>query len=216
MKSSKGETTRERILEAGCELFAEKGFAGTTTQDVCKRADANTASVNYHFRSKDNLYREVWAHLHALAVERSAVSLDKAVSAEDKLRRFISLRVETILSSGPESRFPRIIHWEMGQPTALHGELCERYMHKRRAWFMEVVREIVGDCLDDHTLRLAGFCIHSPLIHLIEMQARPVSARCLKQHQHSEEDPQALVETLCTFALAGLRELSRQRTKQED
>ena len=114
MESNRGETTRERILNAACELFAEKGFSGTTTQDICTHADANIAAVNYHFRSKENLYREVWEHLHALAAERWAVSMDKAVSAEEKLRLFIRLRVETILSSGPESRLPRIVHWEMG------------------------------------------------------------------------------------------------------
>jgi len=216
MGSSKGETTRERILEAACELFAAKGFAGTTTQDICARADANIAAVNYHFRSKDNLYRDVWAHLHELAAERWTSSVDEAASAEEKLRGFIRLRVETILSGGPESRFPRIIHWEMGQPTGLHQELRERYMHKRRTWFLEIIRDIVGDHLDDHVLRLAGFCIHSPLIHLIEMKARPGAAHRVKTCRHSDEDPEGLVDTLCTFALAGLRELARQHGKKED
>lgn len=208
--SSRGETTRERILESACELFAETGFAGTTTQDICAKAEANVAAVNYHFRSKENLYREVWAHLHELAMERWTRNLEGAATAEEKLRAFIRLRVESILSSGPESRLPRIIHWEMGQPTALHEELGERYMHRKRMWFTDVVRQVVGDTVDDHTVRLAGFCIQSPLIHLSEMKMRPAHVH-RRKHTHSEADPEALVETLCTFALAGLRELARQR-----
>ena len=212
---NRGETTRVRILEAACELFAAKGYAGTTTQDICAKAEANIAAVNYHFRSKDNLYRDVWAHLHGLAMARWDGSVGEADTAEGKLRAFIRLRVESILSDGPESHWPRIIHWEMGQPTALHEELTDRYMQPKRRWFTGVVRDLVGDTLDEHTLRLAGFCIHSPLIHLGEMKARPRHAPC-RRTGHSEGDPEALVETLCTFALAGLRELARQRGKQEN
>ena len=78
---------------------------------------------------------------------------------------------------------------------------------------MAVIREVVGGNLDEHTLRLAAFYIRSPLTHLTEMKARPASARRAKR-QRSAEDPEALAETLYTFALAGLRELSRQHGEE--
>ena len=48
-------STQEHILKAAVELFSEKGFANTTTRDICKHADANVAAVNYHFKGKSGL-----------------------------------------------------------------------------------------------------------------------------------------------------------------
>src|SRR4030095_6599746 len=51
--------TRARVLRAATELFAERGFHGTTIRDVAARAGANVASGHYHFGSKRDLYVEV-------------------------------------------------------------------------------------------------------------------------------------------------------------
>ena len=52
--------TKERILGAAEELFAQHGFAGTSLRQVTSRADVNIAAVNYHFGSKENLVNEVF------------------------------------------------------------------------------------------------------------------------------------------------------------
>ena len=53
-------STKERILGAAEELFAQHGFAGTSLRQVTSRADVNIAAVNYHFGSKENLVNEVF------------------------------------------------------------------------------------------------------------------------------------------------------------
>ena len=53
-------STKDRILGAAEELFAQHGFAGTSLREVTSRADVNIAAVNYHFGSKDNLINEVF------------------------------------------------------------------------------------------------------------------------------------------------------------
>ncbi len=40
-------------------LFAEKGFAGTHTREICARAKVTKPVLYYHFKSKENLYREL-------------------------------------------------------------------------------------------------------------------------------------------------------------
>jgi AcrR family transcriptional regulator len=52
--------TKDRILGAAEELFAQYGFAGTSLRQVTSRADVNIAAVNYHFGSKENLVNEVF------------------------------------------------------------------------------------------------------------------------------------------------------------
>lgn len=53
-------STKDRILGAAEELFAQSGFAGTSLRQVTSRADVNIAAVNYHFGSKENLVNEVF------------------------------------------------------------------------------------------------------------------------------------------------------------
>jgi AcrR family transcriptional regulator len=51
------EATRERILDAAVEAFAEKGFLGASTREIARRAGTNQGLITYHFRSKDELWR---------------------------------------------------------------------------------------------------------------------------------------------------------------
>jgi AcrR family transcriptional regulator len=47
---------QEHIMNAAIELFAEKGFEGSSIRDLAARADVNVAMVNYYFGSKDKLF----------------------------------------------------------------------------------------------------------------------------------------------------------------
>ena len=51
--------TRARIIEAAGPIFAEKGFRDATVREICDAAEVGLASVNYHFRDKQQLYVDV-------------------------------------------------------------------------------------------------------------------------------------------------------------
>ncbi|MBH9553203.1 TetR/AcrR family transcriptional regulator [Inhella gelatinilytica] len=60
---------RERLLDAAARLFADQGFAETSTREICTAAGLNAGAIHYHFGDKDALYRAVLARpleaLHA-------------------------------------------------------------------------------------------------------------------------------------------------------
>ncbi|MGH0034686.1 MAG: TetR/AcrR family transcriptional regulator [Myxococcota bacterium] len=58
-KGTKGERTQARILDAAEDLFAERGFAGTTLRDVARAVDLRIPSLYNHFPSKEALYEAV-------------------------------------------------------------------------------------------------------------------------------------------------------------
>src|SRR5262245_28133554 len=51
--------TRQAIVKAATNLFAENGFEGTTVRAIVAKARVNQAAINYHFAGKEGLYREV-------------------------------------------------------------------------------------------------------------------------------------------------------------
>lgn len=55
----KGQITRERILDAAEEFFAERGFEGTTLREVAARVGLRNPSLYNHFESKEALYAAV-------------------------------------------------------------------------------------------------------------------------------------------------------------
>lgn len=52
--------TKNKILDAAEELFAEHGFAETSLREITAKAEVNLASVNYHFGSKKSLIESVF------------------------------------------------------------------------------------------------------------------------------------------------------------
>src|SRR5262245_54607202 len=82
--------TQQRLLQTAGEIFAEKGFEGTTVREICQRAEVNIAAVNYYFRDKGRLYIE--AVKQACREDNERLPLPewpKGVPAETRLREFI-------------------------------------------------------------------------------------------------------------------------------
>jgi len=59
--SKDSQATRAKLLAAAGRLFAEKGYKGVTVREIVKEADTHLSALNYHFRTKEHLYREVLA-----------------------------------------------------------------------------------------------------------------------------------------------------------
>ncbi len=55
--------TRERLLETATELFAEKGYAGTSVREIVDRAGVSKPVLYYYFKSKEGLFYAIleWA-----------------------------------------------------------------------------------------------------------------------------------------------------------
>src|SRR5690349_23784068 len=56
------ETKKQDIVRAAIELFARKGFRGTTTRDLATHAEVNEAIIFRHFKTKEELYSAILEH----------------------------------------------------------------------------------------------------------------------------------------------------------
>jgi AcrR family transcriptional regulator len=50
---------RDRLRKAAVELFTKKGYSATATREICERARVTKPVLYYHFKNKEQLYREL-------------------------------------------------------------------------------------------------------------------------------------------------------------
>lgn len=112
-----GDATKAKIIEAAGNLFAERGYAETTSKDICERAEINLAAVNYHFGSRDGLYQAVLDEVkqHMFGIESLHELMQSDMKTEDKLNQFIDHLVGTVFAR--DSWQVRIWAREMVSPT---------------------------------------------------------------------------------------------------
>ncbi|MGD0677498.1 MAG: TetR/AcrR family transcriptional regulator [Polyangiaceae bacterium] len=65
---------KDEILDVATHLFAERGYEGTSMNDVAERVGMRKASLFYHFATKDSLYESVLERL----IQRLATALSAA------------------------------------------------------------------------------------------------------------------------------------------
>lgn len=88
MANDKEFSTQEKILKAAKTVFFQKGYDGTRTRDIATEANVNLAMLNYHFKSKEQLYEMVMmdALKNFISVIREVLN-DPDTGFETKLER---------------------------------------------------------------------------------------------------------------------------------
>jgi len=86
---AQGERSRGKLLRAAAKLFAERGYAGTSVDDVCREAKVVKSAVYWHFESKEGLYRAVLEKVYEQIrlIESGITTEDR--SPEDALREIV-------------------------------------------------------------------------------------------------------------------------------
>ena len=85
--SARRQATRDRVLGAASEVFAERGFHGATVEDICERAGFTRGAFYSNFSSKDDLVVELSRrHSEALVDRIRRASKREHASADEVLR----------------------------------------------------------------------------------------------------------------------------------
>lgn len=206
-------STRERLLEAACRTFAEKGFSDATVSVICKRANANIAAVNYHFHSKEHLYVEAWrrAFEASIATYPPDGGVPDNAPPADRLRGRIVSLISRILD--PETIEFDIVHKELASPTGLLDEVFAECVWPLQKAFQDVVRELLGPSASQRDVVLCQRSIVSQCLHLLMITRRgrtPIGSGPMAPPE-LVNDVQALGEHVVRFSLAGIAEIRRTR-----
>ncbi len=148
MTTSTQFSTKDRILSAAEELFAQHGFSGTSLRQVTGRADVNIAAVNYHFGSKENLVNEVFRRRmdemsdHRLDALKAALEQHPG-ELEPILAAFIEPALAVARDRQGGAAFVRVIARAYAEKNdGLRKFLSDRYGHVLRDF-----ARAIGTCL---------------------------------------------------------------------
>ena len=143
-------STKERILGAAEELFAQQGFGATSLRQVTSRADVNIAAVNYHFGSKENLVNEVFRRrMDEMSGHRLSMLEEARRSRPGELEAILAAFVEPALALAAGRNgggaFIRVIARAYAeQNDGLRGFLSERYGHVQREFARAIAECVPG------------------------------------------------------------------------
>ena len=153
---SDGLETRTRLLDAALVLFAEKGFAKTSTREIALAAKVNVASISYYFGDKAGLYRAVF-HDPRTHPEIDPTSMDHPdLSLEASLKAFLGSFLEPLKNNADLQNCMKLQCREMLEPTGLWEEALEGSIKREHNALLNVLCRALGLArADDGVQRLA-------------------------------------------------------------
>ena len=197
------ERTRVKLLEAAGEVFSERGYYDATVREICARAGANVAAVNYHFRDKLGLYTEVLRQAVG-AVQNEAVrkALDDDAAPEEVLRHAIRAMFQKMCGADrPDLRFGLMAH-ELAHPTPAMSRVIDEAIRP----IYNRLREIIGSILrlppDNETTRLCTNSVVGQIVHYAH--ARPVLTQLWPQLKMTRSQVDQIADHIAEFSLAYL------------
>src|SRR4051812_41982321 len=93
---SKGERTREHIVERAIPVFNCRGYAGTSMSDILSATGLNKGGIYHHFESKEALALASFERAVELIAERLSAAVDAESHAADKLQAVLRVFVRNV------------------------------------------------------------------------------------------------------------------------
>lgn len=210
-------TTKDRLLAAGGELFAARGFHGTTVRDIAERAGVNLAAGHYHFGSKKALYLEVlraqFARIHAVLAERDATRTadELARLSRAQLMALLQRRVRVmldILIGSPANPYGPLLQREMTDPSEALPAIVEEFMLPMKRSMEQIVAHLAP--------RLGAIeldrCVHSIFGQAAAYRfVMPALLLMLGHASYPAGFSQAVADHIVEFSLGGLERVARRR-----
>ena len=200
--------TRQQLLVAAGEVFAEYGFRDATVREICRRAGANIAAVNYHFGDKETLYTEVLSYAHEISLKKHPLLPGVAADSlpEVRLQAFVHSLLSRILDTDPGSWHGQLMAREMVEPSEALDILVDQRIRPMAGALSQIIAPILGLPEGDERVRLCAFSVVSQCVFY--KHCRPVVCRLYPELQL--QDPKyiaKLARHITQFSLTAMKQL---------
>jgi AcrR family transcriptional regulator len=199
------DATHQRLLDAAEQVFADKGFKAASVREICKRAGANIAAVNYYFGDKQRLYIEAVKYASRACTQGVPLpDWPPGTPAVERLCDFIRVLVTRMMQ--PQSvQSLQLMMRELAQPTAACVEVVREYIQP----LADQLGGILAELMPGSTPRQIAFTAFSIVgqCHFYRYH-RAVAALLVGEEEFARYDVDQVANhiTAFTFRALGLEE----------
>lgn len=121
----------QRLLAAAASLFAERGYEGTSVQEIVQRAGVTKGAMYHHFESKDDLLFEIYHRMLGMQMER----LERIASSDLPIRERIRAAAADVVVTSIDNRDDAVVFFRFAfrLPEATQAEVrAERRRYHER------------------------------------------------------------------------------------
>jgi len=209
-KRNKDKTNaKARLLKVAEELFAEKGFEGTSIREITSKAGTHLSAVSYHFGGKEGLYRAVFNIPFAERATKIRNAFVARISTGVNTSQEVIQALAESVIFGPMDDFERSIHFkllarELSEPSDAFEIIKSKAIGPLAKAFKNSLKPFYPK-LSEEKLIMAILSIFAQIIYFNFARAK-VSA--LVGRPYDNLFKKELIDHITLFSLTGLEGLS--------
>ncbi len=199
--------TRQRVLQAAGEIFAEKGYGKATIREIVERAGANVNAVNYYFRGKRELYVALFedAHKETTQEDEREFKRIRALPNDQQLHGFVKHLLKAFIHKEERAWHSQLMLRELIEPTAMLEFMIARVVRPRFAELVMIIRQLVNSNTSDLRIRLCAESILAQCVHMIH--GRTIVSKLIPELEYTLGGVEMMAKHITQFSLAALQNL---------
>lgn len=195
--------TRNRLIDAAGQIFADKGFKSANIREICQQARANVAAINYHFGDKEQLYLEAVRQAYrTCAAQTPLPEWDEGVPPEARLRDFIRTLLTRVIVDREPAWHMQLWMRELAQPTAACAEWVREYVQPMAAMLRGILHQVLPQSTPETDSFMTAMSIVAQCLHY--RLNRHVIIQMIGEEQYAGFTVERLTDHITRFSLAAL------------
>jgi AcrR family transcriptional regulator len=160
----RGARARERLLHEATRIFAEKGFARSSTREICQAAGQNVSAIHYYFGDKAGLYRATLLR-PIEEISQAFVGFDDPdLSLDQALRRVMSGLLFLPEAGAPPDLEMRLYLREMLEPSGSFTDMVAQHIMPMHERMVAMLARHTGAGAPDEDLHQLAFAL-AAMVH---------------------------------------------------
>ncbi len=198
-------STRERLLETAARLFAERGREGVSIREIAAEAGVRHGGINYHFRSKDELYNEALMRFGPVAGHTVLIRPIPTDLSPDEAKAFFTKMIRELVELEVQQLNPVAAGLFRGELACHEGPnemLVEKVIRPHHRGMTALIGQMFPEIGDEREREVAAFNVISQCVFL--RVARPVALKLFGVDDFDGDLTDLIAERIIATALHGL------------
>lgn len=201
---------RSRLIDVALDLFAKHGYKETSLRDIAEHAGASHSSIQYHFGTKDALYKETLSRINTKGFEADHRMIPPTTEmtpeqAIELLHQWV-LQVASLKARMGASEHAALTFLEdggkLGSPP--NAEFYRKIIHPGHEAVKRLISAIRPDIADDRTLEVLSFNVIAQCLAL--RTKRGILLKRLGIRSISKDDAAFIARCISEVAVRGIQE----------